>query len=63
MMLRAFGLAYAGRAAEAVAEAERALALERQLGFRNAYLLFIFARKRLVSSDSSGSARAPDELP
>ena len=34
----------AGRGSEAIAEAERALALERQLGLRNAYLPFIFAR-------------------
>jgi hypothetical protein len=58
MMLRAFGLAYAGRAAEAVAEAERALALERQLGFRNAYLPFISARINVLGSGKQ--ARAGD---
>src|SRR5262249_27069073 len=44
MILRAYALAYAGRVGEAIGEAERALALERQLGLRNAYLPFIFAR-------------------
>jgi serine/threonine-protein kinase len=44
IVLRAYSLAYAGRAREAIAEAGRALALERQLGLRNAYLPFIFAR-------------------
>jgi TolB-like protein len=44
MILRAYGLAYAGRTNEAIGEAERALALERQLGLRNAYLPLVFAR-------------------
>ena len=44
MILRAYGLAYAGRVNEAVAEAGRALAFEQQLGLRDAYLPFIFAR-------------------
>ena len=44
MILRAYGLAYAGRVNEAIAEAGRALAFEQQLGLRNAYLPFIFAR-------------------
>jgi eukaryotic-like serine/threonine-protein kinase len=44
MVLRAFALAYAGQSERAIAEAERALALERQVGVRNAYLPFIFAR-------------------
>ena len=44
MILRAYGLAYAGRVNEAIAEAGRALAFEQQLGLRNAYLPLIFAR-------------------
>ena len=44
MILRAYGLAYAGRTNEAIGEAERALALERQLGLRNAYLPLVVAR-------------------
>ena len=44
MIPRAYGLAYAGRTNEAIGEAERALALERQLGLRNAYLPLVFAR-------------------
>ena len=54
MILRAYSLAYAGRGGEAIAEAERALALERQLGLRNAYLSFIFARIYVL-------ANKPDE--
>lgn len=54
MILRAYSLAYAGRGGEAIAEAERALALERQLGLRNAYLSFIFARICVL-------ANTPDE--
>jgi serine/threonine-protein kinase len=54
MMLRAYGLAYAGRTAEAIAEAGPALALERQLGLGNAYLPFIFARIYVL-------ANKPDE--
>jgi predicted Zn-dependent protease len=44
MMLRAYALAYAGQTAAATAEAERAMALERRLGLRTAYLTFVFAR-------------------
>jgi hypothetical protein len=44
MVLHAFALAYAGQSGSAIAEAERALALERQLGLRDAYMPFIFAR-------------------
>lgn len=44
MVLHAFALAYAGQSGSAIAEAERALALERQVGLRNAYMPFIFAR-------------------
>jgi tetratricopeptide (TPR) repeat protein len=44
MVLQAFALAYAGQSERAIAEAEQALALERQVGLRNAYLPFIFAR-------------------
>ena len=44
MILRGYGLAYAGRVNEAIAEAGRALAFEQQLGLRNAYLPLIFAR-------------------
>jgi len=54
MILRAYGLAYAGRTAEAIALAGKALALERQLGLRNAYLSFIFARIYVL-------ANKPDE--
>jgi len=50
MMLRAYGLAYAGQAREAIAEAGRALALERQLGLRHAYLPFIFARINVLAN-------------
>ena len=44
MILRAYALALAGRTKEAITEAERAMAFERQFGLRNAYLPFIFAR-------------------
>jgi hypothetical protein len=44
MMLRAYGLALAGRSKESIVEAEQAMALERQVGLRNAYLPFTFAR-------------------
>jgi serine/threonine-protein kinase len=44
MMLRAYGLALAGRNKESIVEAGQAMALERQVGLRNAYLPFIFAR-------------------
>jgi eukaryotic-like serine/threonine-protein kinase len=44
MILRAYSLAYAGKPTIAVAGAERALAFERQLGLKNAYLPFVFAR-------------------
>ena len=44
MMLRGYALAHAGQTAEALAEAERAVALERELGLRTAYLTFVFAR-------------------
>jgi TolB-like protein len=50
MVLRAYGLAYAGRTGEAIAEAGRALELERQLGLRNAYLPFIFARINVLAN-------------
>jgi serine/threonine-protein kinase len=54
MILRAYGLAYAGRTGEAIEEAGRALVLERQLGLRNPYLPFIFARISVL-------ANRPDE--
>jgi len=44
MILHAFALAYAGQTANAIVEAERAVALERQVGLRAPYLPFIFAR-------------------
>jgi TolB-like protein/Tfp pilus assembly protein PilF len=44
IVLRAFALAYAGQSSVAIAEAQHALAVERQVGVRNAYLPFIFAR-------------------
>jgi eukaryotic-like serine/threonine-protein kinase len=50
IVLRAYSLAYAGRAGDAIAEAGRALALERQLGLRNAYLPFIFARINVLAN-------------
>ena len=53
MILRAYGLAYAGRVNEAIAEAGRALAFEQQLGLRNAYLPFIFARIYVLANRPS----------
>ena len=50
MILRAYSLAYAGRARDAIAEAERALAFERQRGLRNAYLPLIFARINVLAN-------------
>jgi tetratricopeptide (TPR) repeat protein len=44
MILRAYGLALAGRSHDAIPEAGRAMAFEQQLGLRNAYMPFIFAR-------------------
>jgi serine/threonine protein kinase len=44
MILRAYGLALAGRSKEAIGEAGQAMTHERQLGLRNPYLPFIFAR-------------------
>jgi hypothetical protein len=44
IILRAYSLAYAGQMDTAGAEAERPLAVERQLGLQNAYLPFVFAR-------------------
>ena len=50
IILRAYGLAFAGRAGDAITEAGRALALERQLRLRNAYLPFIFARINVLAN-------------
>ena len=50
MILRAYGLAYAGRTNEAIAEAGRAMAFERQVGLRNAYLSLIFARIEVLAN-------------
>lgn len=58
MVLHGFALAYARQFDAAIAEAERALALERQLGLRNAYLPFICARIYVLAGKyDQGSSR------